>query len=664
MKKWLYLICFFSFGLLFGQEQKSETKKYAKKTYRFTGETVKNGKFNLDSISVSPLTIARIWDETDTLSGFVHSLGIIGKPVSVWKYGLPIQFFQTDVMENPWNRNYEPYMRYYSHETTWFFDTRLPYSQLKFAQPGQKIQLLGIEIAQNISPFSSIGGSYQRRTGIGAYLNQVTDHWIFALQSQAHTKNKKLWLLLSADFQQFSDQMNGGTFQDSSSSPKTSFEKFAQLVTLKNAISVRKTKGFRTDAVAWVIGKPDSSLFKLNVFTGIDFRYFLQQYHDDAIENTAFLSTLNKPYPVLFSDSSQISTFIEMEQLEFHLGSAFQFKSWVGKIEAFGQKNHLKPDSLPSFTNTGFKAQIQTTILGLEWKYNGFFKSNILFKPEFQHAVQINKKWLEREEILEDTLRNKQGKLKKVEFKRTYIPLETGFSYTGGSRQPSLQSAYFQSNTFIPLQQSLLQNSNYHLFKAFLKKNNPTAVKNLLPFLANNYTFSAFFSQCTAQLPDSFALQTKESPALSCAGIDWLVRLRLGRFYLESHQTIQKYLKSSGNWGKHVPNWYGKMAVFYENHFFKKAAIGRIGMDLNYRGSFYPVQYSPDVSVFYAQSSIKEKANLWIDLHLSMQVKWATFFIKASNILDKVLSPGYYSTLYYPMLHRNISFGIQWIFWE
>ena len=87
-------------------------------------------------------------------------------------------------------------------------------------------------------------------------------------------------------------------------------------------------------------------------------------------------------------------------------------------------------------------------------------------------------------------------------------------------------------------------------------------------------------------------------------------------------------------------------------------------MDLNYRGSFYPVQYSPDVSVFYAQSSIKEKANLWIDLHLSMQVKWATFFIKASNILDKVLSPGYYSTLYYPMLHRNISFGIQWIFWE
>lgn len=147
---------------------------------------------------------------------------------------------------------------------------------------------------------------------------------------------------------------------------------------------------------------------------------------------------------------------------------------------------------------------------------------------------------------------------------------------------------------------------------------------------------------------------------------DWTGQLSFGWFNIRTHQMLQH---SSDDNVVRVPLYASKNSVFADFYLFSKALRAQIGFDLRYHTKYYCDGWNPVLGAFYRQDEVKVGNYMIADLWLTLQVKRATIYLRASHLnapIEKLMGfkPHYFSMPHYPYENFTLYWGLVWRFFD
>lgn len=142
--------------------------------------------------------------------------------------------------------------------------------------------------------------------------------------------------------------------------------------------------------------------------------------------------------------------------------------------------------------------------------------------------------------------------------------------------------------------------------------------------------------------------------------------IQLGWLNLRTHQMLQR---SSDDNVVRVPLFASKNSLFADFNMFHGAMRTQIGIDAHYHTRYYCDGWNPVLGAFYRQDEVKIGNYLIADLWLTLQVKRATIYLRASHFnapIEKLtaLQPSYFSMPHYPYENFSLYWGLVWRFFD
>lgn len=163
-------------------------------------------------------------DPLDTVIGFVARQGYY-KPYALWREGAWV--YEAEATQTALPLNQAIYLIRHV-PVVWSVP---PYTRVRFDQCSRKTQLLSVQHGQYTRRRGGLSFLYRRRTRIGEYLGQTTDHYNVGLSLYAPIK--RWWLFADGGWNQLQDGVNGGVLYETS--PQEAFLKERQLVRMNGA---------------------------------------------------------------------------------------------------------------------------------------------------------------------------------------------------------------------------------------------------------------------------------------------------------------------------------------------------------------------------------------------------------------------------------------------
>lgn len=165
---------------------------------------------------------------------------------------------------------------------------------------------------------------------------------------------------------------------------------------------------------------------------------------------------------------------------------------------------------------------------------------------------------------------------------------------------------------------------------------------------------------------DSKMRPTQSNASALLLNADIYGHIRMGWLHLRTHQIIQH---SSNNAVVRVPLFASKNSLFADFNLFRNALRAQVGVDIRYHTKFYCDAWNPVLGAFYRQDNV-EVGNYFIaDLWLTLQVKRATIYLRASHLNAPIeqlagLKRNYFSLPHYPYENFTLYWGLIWRFFD
>lgn len=173
----------------------------------------------------------------------------------------------------------------------------------------------------------------------------------------------------------------------------------------------------------------------------------------------------------------------------------------------------------------------------------------------------------------------------------------------------------------------------------------------------NNY---AYFLQPSA---DAYTVVPKQhTDALNLLEVDWEGGVKWGVFRWDTKFRGQ-YV--SGN--KDVmpmPNLVGRTAVYYEDHWFKKAMFLHLGVSARYFSSYNMRAYHPLLSEFVVQTHQEMEGYPVVNAFFNAKIRQTRLFFVMEHVNANRKAPNYYAAPNYPYRDMLFRFGLVWNFFQ
>jgi hypothetical protein len=131
--------------------------------------------------------------------------------------------------------------------------------------------------------------------------------------------------------------------------------------------------------------------------------------------------------------------------------------------------------------------------------------------------------------------------------------------------------------------------------------------------------------------------------------------IKLGKFYWHNRLSTQQVSETY-----HLPKLTVSGGVYFENRFFKKNMLARIGVDYYWFSSYYADAYNPFLRQFVWQNNTQIGNYPYIDVYASAQIQTMNLFIRLEHVNQGISGNRYYSTPLYPNPPRFFRFGVNW----
>lgn len=113
-----------------------------------------------------------------------------------------------------------------------------------------------------------------------------------------------------------------------------------------------------------------------------------------------------------------------------------------------------------------------------------------------------------------------------------------------------------------------------------------------------------------------------------------------------------------------MPEWLVESKVYIQGPLFKNALFLQLGVQGNYASEYYGYGYMPVTQQFFVQDDFKVQGYPVAEVFLNADIKTVSVFLKMSHVNAELIEPVYFVTPYYPGLRRSFVFGLTWRFFD
>lgn len=616
-------------------------------------------------------------DELEKVNGFIQSLGQIGKPYKRYLWGASADLYNNRHFHNLLTGAEDVYTVNPETEVL-YHDTRTPYVNVQYGQGKQELASLEVTISQNVTPLLNFTLNYHRRQSTGPYTDNITDHYNAYLSAYGHSPDEKYVAFANLGTNSLKDQMNGGVAQVYDYDQ--SFFKRQQPVSLTDAQLARRYKDLYFKQFYRLSNDTMDTPHRLTFFNSV-MRDVQRLEYSDSLLPTAVFSYTYPIYPTLdttfIRESSIVKRWNYAEGMSYrYVGFDFEMNH---RLELVNERlNFVKGDQnfvMNRFTPT-LKGEIEYRPLrfSVRGEYDLRRISTNFFEPGYYAAgdvyVNLGKFQLNYQEKVPG---DKLGGPDSVTVIVEHRPLSLFGSYLYNQQNPTLLQAFFPAsdgNSF--LSDRNLSNQTLVHQKVGLALWGKDVKGSARIQQGNLVSLAVFQSQTNRMiLYDTSMVLTQIGAAqyVNWKGVEAKFRIHLRKFSIENQTIFQQpstnLPDSQASWfTSSQPPLYGKAGIYYENQDLKIAAVLRAGIECYYHLGYKGWLFDPASQQFYPQTSYDMPGYPRIDLVFSTQIKRAYLYLRVQNIAEGFPIVGYYTTPFYPMLDRNIMFGVTWPFFD
>lgn len=113
-----------------------------------------------------------------------------------------------------------------------------------------------------------------------------------------------------------------------------------------------------------------------------------------------------------------------------------------------------------------------------------------------------------------------------------------------------------------------------------------------------------------------------------------------------------------------VPQLSGNSNLYFQHYIFDNNLLLQIGLDFWYHSEVYGPAYMPATGLFYLQNQRKTGNYFLLDAYASFKVKRLRAFFRMGNISSTFMPRNYFNMLHYPDRPMAFNFGISWEFYD
>ncbi|MBC7387822.1 MAG: hypothetical protein H7329_01300 [Opitutaceae bacterium] len=548
--------------------------------------------------------------------------------------------------------SYLPYLQTPAEQR--YFDTKSPYSELKFLQGSTGEQRLFLLFTRNVNRYLNLGASYNRFTSVKQFSpasirDFQTDHHQINIFSSIKTKKDKYQALVNFNYMQHWNYESGGIdtlkTTENINSDGLYLYKYANVRLFRDNAAAARNYYRNTNLHIYQQFNPlDSGNTLFQVFHEGDWKRETQYFRDN---NMRVDSAFKKYYGgVNFKDSNM--TF------------------YREKLELFQNKVGIKGYTNSLFYSLYYKARtyslidtsqdINTMAKSKTWFHDSFAGGGFGYKINDRFSFSVDGEAMLGFSNSKDSGSNyKKHDDYKWGLKARYSNWNLLLSQTRNS--PTLLQTRLVNNIANwsyhedSLTAVLYRNANFY----YLKTNGPRFLK-----VGINYqrVDNLIYFRNTAK-KDS----VKIKPVQEKGYIDYVqpyvsFRTNYKWLFLENELIITHLFKDSTI---HMPSWFVMPKIYYQNFLFNRAVELQVGAEVILKDNYYADAYAPQYNTFYWQENFEVKTFPITNAFLNFQISRAKIFLRVSNIFGgQYEQHGYQETPYYSGMKRSFQFGVFW----
>lgn len=550
-----------------------------------------------------------------------QNLGLIGTPLNPIYYTPP----QT-IGRNLGITIFDAYA--YDPSGINYYDTKSPYSKLRYVQGSRGQQILEADFARNVNPRWNLGVDFRRVASlkqIGSTIarDPQASGYAAAVYTRYFTKNQRYQLLFNyTHLHQSNNEFGGVRNKDT-----VKIQELTNFRGLDGQLNSGVTRERRNNFHLYhQYGILKDSV--LQIFHIADYQYRDNRYQDLSMAGDTFYLALNVE-PI---DSLSMTDRTDFDLLENKIGLKGQIRRL--NYKAYFRAKQFTYSQVTDDTITSNR-KYKENFLGGELAY--VFKDTSVLSVSGQYYIGGEDYFLKA---------HYTGKFLSGGFYRiNYSPTLVQSNYIGN---------FFRWNNSFSntLTDNLWLDLNLKLGRILTI--NPgiryTGIKDYIYFSEN-----------------FVPAQENENIKLYMASMNFF--LRIGKFNITERLIYTKYDGTKPP-VLNIPEIYSHTRTYFQSRAFHKAAVLQLGLDAFWRSTYNANGYMPIIEQFYLNNSVPVKNYMLVDLFLDVRVKRANVFVKISNLLQGAGSPSspfrntYYTTPGYPGLPRSFDFGIMWMFFD
>jgi hypothetical protein len=543
---------------------------------------------------------------------------------------------------------YTPYLT--APENVRYFDTKSPYTSLRYVQGGLFQQLLNVTHTRNINPRWNIGLDYQRLTssrqyGYNSRNERHADDYAVVVHTRWISADSNYHIL--AHFSHLNHHVNeqGGLLDSLSADPDNLITNYqeegqSQLPPLQGSDPTVRSNDYRNNWHVYHQYKFGNGFQVYHIFDRQTHRYSYNDYENryDNFFNFRrdyFYPDVNedRSYRYYFSDDSTRDN-MRYVLYENRIGLKGTFRGWDyrlyarrrdfsvtygGDYQVFRGIPYINP------TNTPYEAvreRRSENFLGAWGQYN--FRKNIRLYAEGEYL------------------------------------LFRDYKLSATFESPWFRAGYL-SMLYSPTLVQQRMSGNHFRWNDDLKT---TSVNQLFGQLNLKYKALYFEPSVTVMNLANYVyfdqtITPKQSTPFQVVQLGATLAFH-GKVFHAINQAVFTQTTTDANVIR-MPTWFLNARWYAEGYLFKKALYMQLGFDAHYKSDYYADAYMPAIAQFYLQDNFLVRGYPVIDVFANARVGRVRLFAKMSHVNQGVVfGNGYFTSAYYPGQRRAFGFGVIW----
>ena len=181
-----------------------------------------------------------------------------------------------------------------------------------------------------------------------------------------------------------------------------------------------------------------------------------------------------------------------------------------------------------------------------------------------------------------------------------------------------------------------------------------------LSVTTTNINHHAYFLQ--PQADALTVVPTQSNEAINLLQLDWEGGLKFGVFRMDAKLRAQQL--SGDTAAMPLPNFIGRTALYYEDHWFEKAMFLHLGVSAHYFSAFNLRAYHPLLSDFVVQPHEELGGYPVVNAFFNAKIRQTRLFFVVEHANANRGAPNYFAAPGYPHRDLLIRFGLVWNFFQ